>query len=419
MSPIAYAFTGGLSMSCSLLISPIVTYLLHLFGNRPVLNIGVFLQLVSFIGASFAKLQWHIFLSQGVCFGFAMGCLYIGSVGISPQWFSRKRAVANSICAAGSGLGGLIYALGTNAMLSRFGLGWTFRILGLVTFAVNLIATNLMRDRNKATGSRYRAFHFPLFKRPEFLLLLAWGFLSLLGYVVVLFSLSDFARVIGLSAHQGSIVSAILNLGQAVGRPMVGLASDRFGRINMASLATFLCGVFCLAIWIPSQNMGVLCFFAIIVGTVAGTFWATVVSVFAEVIGLQELPSGLSIAWVFSVPPTTVSEPIAVLLKGKGNGNRAYIFVQIFAGLTYIVASLCLWFVRSWKMGDNDVAEKKAAFTNSTASDNGLENSQTDSRIAGQAIDQEAVSGGPTSAFDDRIWAPSPFFRRMIAKGKV
>ncbi|EEH18000.1 hypothetical protein PABG_00563 [Paracoccidioides brasiliensis Pb03] len=360
-SDLTYAFTGGLSMSCCLLVAPLVTHLVHLFGNKSILNVGVVLQTISFIGASFATKQWQLFLSQGVCFGFGMGFLFIGSVGITSQWFLRKRSIATSISAAGSGIGGLTYSLATGSMISRLGLGWTFRILGLITFVVNLIAANLIKDRNKATGSQYKAFHFPLLKRPEFLLLQGWGVFSLLGYVVVLFSLPNFALSIGLTAHQGSIVGALLNLGQGLGRPVIGLLSDRYGRLNVATVLSIFCGVFCLAVWTPTQSMGLLCFFAIVAGTVAGTFWTTVVPVCAEVVGLQQLPSALSITWVLMVPPTTVSEPIAVLVKDNSKKNRAYLYAQLFAGLAYIVGALCLWVLRAWKVGDNEAAAERKA----------------------------------------------------------
>jgi cyanate permease len=63
-------------------------------------------------------------------------------------------------------------------------------------------------------GSVQLAFDFRLFKRMEFLLLLGWGFFSMLGYIVLLFSLPNYARSIGLSAQQGSVIGALLNLGQ-------------------------------------------------------------------------------------------------------------------------------------------------------------------------------------------------------------
>lgn len=60
------------------------------------------------------------------------------------------------------------------------------------------------------------AFDSRLFKRPEFLLLLGWGFFSMLGYIVLLFSLPNYAKTVGLSAAQGSLIGALLNLGQGI-----------------------------------------------------------------------------------------------------------------------------------------------------------------------------------------------------------
>lgn len=104
---------------------------------------------------------------------------------------------------------------------------------------------------------------------------------------------------------QGSVVAALLNLGQGLGRPVVGIFSDTVGRINIAFLSTLLCGVLCFAIWLPAKIYGVLIFFAILDGTVAGVFWTTIAPVGAEVVGLKELPSALSIVWLVLVLPTT------------------------------------------------------------------------------------------------------------------
>jgi MFS family permease len=131
----------------------------------------------------------------------------------------------------------------------------------------------------------------------------------MLGYVVLLFSLPSYARTIGLSAQQASIVGAILNLGQALGRPPVGYFSDSIGRLNMASSMTFLVGLFSLVIWMFAKSFGVLVFFALIGGTVAGTYWATVAPVTAETMGLRDLPSALSITWLVLVLPTTCKSP--------------------------------------------------------------------------------------------------------------
>lgn len=170
-------------------------------------------------------------------------------------------------------MGGLIYSLASNAMIQTVGLRWAFRILGIVAFAVNTVCALLLRDRNKQVGSSQKAFDYQLLKRAEYLLLQGWGFFSMLGYIVLLFSLPNYASRIGLTAHQGSIIGALLNLGQALGRPPIGYFSDSIGRINMAMTMTFLAGIFAFVIWIFADSYGVLILYALLGGTVAGTFW--------------------------------------------------------------------------------------------------------------------------------------------------
>lgn len=202
-------------------------------------------------------------------------------------------------------MGGLMYSLATNAMIQSFGVGWAFRILGILAFTVNFVCAILMKDRNKAIGSSQLAFDYTMFARLEYLLVLGWGFFSMLGYIVLLFSLPSYATSIGLSSKQGATVGALLNLGQGLGRPCVGIVSDNVGRINVAFCLTFIAGLFCLVIWIFAKSFGVLVFFALSVGTVSGTFWAAIGPVGAEVVGLKELPSALSIIWLVLVLPTT------------------------------------------------------------------------------------------------------------------
>lgn len=173
-----YAFVGGLSISQAMLVSPFATSCIRWFGTRNTLFTGVFFETLSFIGASFATKFWHILLAQGICFGWGMGFLFTASVGIVPQWFYRRRSLANGIGTAGSGFGGMVYSLAANAMLQRLGLPWAFRILGIVSFVVNFICSILLKDRNKHVSASLNAFDVSLFKRKEFWLLLGYGFFS-------------------------------------------------------------------------------------------------------------------------------------------------------------------------------------------------------------------------------------------------
>ena len=123
----------------------------------------------------------------------------------------------------------------------------------------------------------------------------------------------------------------------------------------MAMTMTFLSGLFALVIWINAKSYGVLIFYAIVGGGVAGTFWGTVAPVTTEVVGLQNLPPALALTWLNLVLPTTFSEPIALEIVERGSSG--YLGAQLFAGLMYIAAALCLLTVRIWKIAEDQRVE--------------------------------------------------------------
>ncbi|KAM0255107.1 hypothetical protein ACHAQJ_006111 [Trichoderma viride] len=346
-----YAFVGSLSLSCAMGISPFATLAVRKFGTRQVMTLGVVIEAGSWIAASFAYKIWHIFLTQGVLFGLGMGLLFTATVGIIPQWFTTHRSLANGIAAAGSGLGGLIYSFAADAMIQNLGLAWTFRILGIIAFVVNLVCTLIVKDRNKIIGSTHLAFKASLFMRLEFLLFVCFGWFSIFGYSVMIYSLANYANEIGLQSSQAALISAFFNLGQSIGRPIMGYFSDRTGRMNMAAVASFLAGIFSLAVWINAKVYGVLIFYSIICGTVAGTFWTVVGPVAAEIVGLQDVPSALNIMWLSIVLPCTFSEPIALQIVA---GTGSYLGTQLWTGLMFIAAAICMVMLRGWKIGEVD-----------------------------------------------------------------
>ncbi|KAF9890389.1 hypothetical protein FE257_006057 [Aspergillus nanangensis] len=335
---LVYAFVGGLSISCALLTAPIVTSLSQLLSTRRVVLLGVLLETASLISASFVTHSWQLFLSQGICFGLGMGCLFISTVGIPNQWFKKRRSVSNGIVAAGSGTGGLIYSLATNSMIQQLGFRWALRILGILSFVVNLVCGMLLRERRVSSKPRV-PFKPALLKRAPFLLFLAWGFFSILGYVSLLFSLASFAQAVGLGSNDGSLASALLNLGQAIGRPLVGILSDRFGRVKVAGLASALCGILCMVFWTFVSDAASLFAFAILVGLEAGTLWASVAAVAADLVGMDDIDGALGIFWVVLVAPGTVSEVVALQLRDPGSIQGPYFPVQMFTGAMYLVAA--------------------------------------------------------------------------------
>ena len=166
-SALDYAFIGDLSISMSLFITPVINMSSRIWGTRPTLSIGLVLLTASLVGASFAIQVWQLYLSQGVCFGWGLGSLYVGSSNIIPQWFSNKRSLANGICAAGAGFGGLVYSLASSSLLERAGPPLTFRILAICEFVANLVSIVLISDRNQTQKPNQSYFQLSTSETPR------------------------------------------------------------------------------------------------------------------------------------------------------------------------------------------------------------------------------------------------------------
>lgn len=343
-TPLDYALIGGLEFGAALLISPICTILTRDLGRLTVMGAGCIMMTGGFIAASFASKIWQLYLSQGALVGLGLGAIFIPSIQVLPQWFLKRRSLAGGIASAGSGFGGLAFALGTNAMIEQISLAWALRITGIIALIGNVIGTLLIKDRNHIVKPPQLGFAIHLLRRYDCVLLLAWAFVNLLGYMVILYSLSNYAvQVVGLSQAQAGILTAVLNLGTGIGRPLIGLLSDGIGRLEVAATLTLLNGILIFAIWVPANSFGVLIFYGLIAGATLGVFWMTVGPLCAEVAGLKEVPSFLSLQWLTAVLPTTFAEVIALYLRRPSMGRWAYLYPQVFAALAYIVASLFLF----------------------------------------------------------------------------
>ena len=337
-----YAFIGGLNFSVAMLMAPVATYTCRRWYFKWTLGVGVVCLGGGFIAASFAKEIWQLYLSQGLLVGIGSGLIYVPSLPIVSQWFGKRRALANGMSSAGSGIGGLAMSFAIQSMIEKLGIGWALRITGLVIFAVNFPATMVLKTRDGYVMPNRKMFDLVLFRRYDVFLVLAWAFIMMFGYITLTYSLSAYGRAIGLSPARASYQTAFMNLGIAIGRPLTGFLSDRYGRIEVPGILTLMTGVLCFAWWIPAKSFGSLTGFSIMAGAILGIFWPALGPVATEVVGLKELPSALSLAWTTIVLPTTFSEVIALKLRRPGT-NHAYLYPQIFAGLSYILASGCMF----------------------------------------------------------------------------
>lgn len=347
---IDYAFVGGSNFAAALITAPAVNWLLRRLGTHPVMFLGCFFWLLGWITASWAKTFWQLVLSQGVCIGIGLGMIWQPSTGIVSQWFQKKRSMAQGLTSAGSGFIGIIYSASTIHMIDNLSLAWALRITGLTSSVMLIVATILIRDRNKVVRPTIHPFDVEILKKYEVWMVLGWSFTSLLGYMVLLYSLGNYGSSLGLNQQQSGIIITMLNLGTGIGRMFIGVISDKFGRVTTSLLCCFGSGIFCFVWWINARDFGSLLSFALVAGMIFGVYWATIAPISAEVVDLKDLPSLLSLVWLVDVLPTLFSEAVGLELRKPGS-NRPYLYPQIYSALCYLVAGIFLLELRRTKWG--------------------------------------------------------------------
>ena len=347
-----FALVGGLSISQALIISPLVNQLNKCIGLQWTMLVGTMMVFLSLTTASFATKIWHLFLSQGICFGWGMGLVYVPASAGLPSWFSTKRSLAVGIATSGAGIGGLTYSLVANSAIQHLGVEWTYRIVAFCSLAANLAASLLMREHGGRAQSSVNGAKFTLkdLGRIEILLIVFWGVATELGYITLMYSIPSFAAAIGLTPTEGSVANALLNLGLGLGRPLLGHLSDRLGRINMALAMTALCSILCFSLWIPSHSFGPLAAFSLLAGALCGIFWLTITPILVEIVGLRQFTSTYGIILLSMVLPTTLAEPTAMQLVSLGDGSHSFLKAQVFVGCMFFTGAVSLWMLRCWKL---------------------------------------------------------------------
>ena len=159
-------------------------------------------------------------------------------------------------------------------MIESLSVQWSLRVNAIIALIMTSAAISTIKDRNNVIQPKQHPFDTELLRRGDVWLLLTWAFFGMFGYITLLYSLPDFALSIKLSTSQATEIITLLHLGTTLGRPFIGVLSDRYGRVKVAALLTFSCGAACFLLWLPAKTYSATLLFAIISGAILGVFWS-------------------------------------------------------------------------------------------------------------------------------------------------
>jgi len=358
-----YAAIGGIAFGCGLFLAPVIIYYMNLTGPRICIMTGGIFQFAGIMLAAFSKKIWQLYLTQGLLISFGLAFVCIPANQLLPQWFRKKRSLAQSLSASGSGAGGVMFNLAMARLIEVKDVKWALIVQAIICASVTAIGCILTRTRDEHVKPTVQVFDFTMLKKFGFWALILWIATTLFGYVVLLYNLADFTRSLGYSANQGAIVSCMISVGVFFGRPTVGALSDLLGTVSVAIVAHLLVAIFCFAMWIPIRNYASAIAFAIIVGSLMGTIWAVLGSIVARVVGLKKLSVTLGMVWVVVGIFGTVSPLIGIQLRAAAPDGSDYSPLQyqhpaIWCGCCYFAAAMCLWSLRAYLIARDEIAEE-------------------------------------------------------------
>ncbi|KAF6831975.1 MFS monocarboxylate transporter [Colletotrichum musicola] len=96
---------------------------------------------------SLTERYWEILLAQGICTGIGLGLMFMPTVSVISSYFKRRRAVALTISAAGTGTGGTMFPATVQYLTARIGFPWVVRCAGFLALLLVVVMNGLLKPR--------------------------------------------------------------------------------------------------------------------------------------------------------------------------------------------------------------------------------------------------------------------------------
>lgn len=261
-------------------------------GPRICAAIGGILVGLGFGLASMTSSLVFLYVTFGLIVGVGNGFGYATPVPVGSKWFPDKRGLVVGLMVGGYGAGSAIFGPAANALVEAVGWRTTFRILGVLFFAMTMIGTWLLKNppagyrppgwNPQSTGGTQPSLReiptVEMLRTPTFYALWLAYCLGTTAGLMTISQLVPFARTAGLGAAAATLAITVGALGNAGGRILSGWMSDKLGRLTTLRVMIFLSALAMPALFIWRQHLTP--FYLL----VAAVYWCygTQLSVFAS-----------------------------------------------------------------------------------------------------------------------------------------
>lgn len=346
-SPSNISWIGSIQAFMLLIIGGFVTGPIFDAGYlRAMVLVGSFASVFGMMMTSICKEYWQIILAQGLVVGFGSGCMLLPSVAVMPQYFTKRRAFATGIAAAGSSIGGIIYPIVFHKLEPRIGFGWATRVIAFIMLATLLIPIAVMRAKVFPSSTR-PLIDLKVVREIPYVLFSIGSFFGFIGMYIPFYYLSTYSIELGLASSETSFyLLTILNAGSIFGRLIPNFFADTTGPLNITMPFIFFCAVIAFC-WTSITSLAQAVLFCIFYGFFSGTF----VSISGPALAtlspdLSLVGTHMGMSFSFSALGLLIGNPVAGVLLGYG-----WIGPAMFCGAANVLAALFIVAARVKKTG--------------------------------------------------------------------
>lgn len=306
-------------------------------GPRPVLAFGTVCMVVGLLLTSRVQSLWVGYITYGVGVGIGVACAYVPMVATVGLWFEKRRSAAMGVAVAGIGVGTLVVAPITEALIDRYGWRDSYVYLAAATAVLMLVA---MGGAKRPAGTGQQQGAAPLMgvirgSRAFGVMYLATVFLVLALFIPFVF-LGDYLDEKGIDGSAGLLVGAI-GLSSVVGRLGLGALASTVGVIRLFK-ASFLIIALSFLIWLAAgDSYQTLLVFAIVLGIAYGGFIALAPAVAADMFGPVGLGGVLGALYTGAGVGGLIGPPVAGELLDRYGYSTTLVIAFVAAMFGFVI----------------------------------------------------------------------------------
>lgn len=347
------SLTFTISMICFCIGGVISGIMLKKKSGRFIIMLSAVLLAAGFLLSSRVETLAGIYISYGVFCGFGVGLAYNANISTVIKWFPDKVGLVSGILLMCFGGGGLILGSIASGLIEAMGFRTTFIILAF-TFAVILFIGGIFikppgekdalpQKKIKSKGNESfgtEVSTMEMLKRKSFWLYFTWSAVLTGAGLAVIGHAAVAAQDIGATVQQAALIMGIVSVSNGVGRVVVGLIFDRFGRkISVIwSNVTMVIAFVLLLLAVSTQTLAFFIIGAVVIGLAYGSVPPTNAAYVNLFYGSKNYALNFSVMNTAIIPGSILGPLLAGAIKtATGSYFNAFAIILGMAAFAYLL----------------------------------------------------------------------------------